>query len=53
MVKEHSDSETGNLLLAHRLLFPISSNHFYIHHSTDRIAYTTAFVTPVMEHWLQ
>ena len=25
MVKDHSDSERGNLLLPHRLLFPISS----------------------------
>ena len=25
---------------------------FYMHHATDRIAHTTAFVTPVMEHAL-
>ena len=25
---------------------------FYMHHPTDRIAHTTAFVTPVVEHWL-
>ena len=24
-----------------------------MHHSTDRIAHTTAFVTPVVEHWLE
>ena len=24
-----------------------------MHHSTDRIAYTMAFVTPVVEHWLE
>ena len=53
MVKDHSDSEKGNPLLPHRLLFPINSKvFFYIHHSTDRIAHTTAFVTPVVEHWL-
>ena len=23
-----------------------------MHHPTDRIRHTTAFVTPVMEHWL-
>ena len=23
-----------------------------MHHPTDRVAYTTAFVTPVAEHWL-
>ena len=26
---------------------------FYMHHPTDRIAHTTAFVTPVLEHWLE
>ena len=24
-----------------------------MHHPTDRIANTTAFVTPVVEHWLE
>ena len=24
-----------------------------MHHSTDRIAHTMAFVTPVVEHWLE
>ena len=24
-----------------------------MHHPTDRIAHTTAFVIPVMEHWLE
>ena len=43
MVKYHSDSERGNLLPPlHGLLFLISS----------RVAHTTTFVTPVMEHWL-
>ena len=32
MVKDHSDSEKGNL-----------------HHPTDRITHTTAFVTPVVD----
>ena len=26
---------------------------FYVHHTTDRIAHTKAFVTPVVEHWLE
>ena len=26
---------------------------FYMHHPTDRITHTTAFVTPVVEHWLE
>ena len=42
MVKDHSESERGNLLLPHGLLFPINT-----------IPQTTAFVTPVVEHWLQ
>ena len=54
MVKDHSDSERGNPLPPHRLLFPISSKgSFYMHNPTDRIAHTTAFVAPVMEHWLE
>ena len=47
MVKDHSDSEIGySFRLAARFLF-------YMHHPTDRIAHTTAFVTPVVEHWLE
>ena len=52
MVKNHS--KRGNLLLPYGLLFPISSKGSFIcTHPTDRIAHTTAFVTPVMEHWLE
>ena len=47
MVKDHSDSEKGNPLPPHRLLFPISSKGYFI---CDRIAHTTVFVTPVVEH---
>ena len=33
MVKDHSDSERGNSLTPHGLLFPISSKgFFYMHH---------------------
>ena len=54
MVKDHSDSERGNPLSPHGLFFPISSKgSFYMHHPTDRMTHTTAFVTPVMEHWLE
>ena len=45
MVKDHPDSLRGNPLPPHGLLF-------YMHHPTDRITHTTAFVTPVVEHWL-
>ena len=53
MVKDHSDSEKGNPLPPHRVLFPINSKVMYMHHHTDRIAHTTASVTPVMEHWME
>ena len=39
-------SERGNYL-------PPRQGSFYKHHAIDRIAYTTACVTPVMEHWLE
>ena len=49
MAKDHSDSERGNLLPPHGRLFPFNSKgFFYMHHPTDRIAHTTAFVTPVV-----
>ena len=52
MVNDHSDSEKGNPLPPHRLLFPRvqQQGFFYMPHPTDRIAHTTAFVTPVVEH---
>ena len=53
MVKDHSDSERGNLLLPHRLLFSIDSKGSFICTIPDRITHTTAFVTPVVEHWLK
>ena len=39
----------GNPLPSHGLLFPINSSGYFI----DRITHTTAFVTPVVEHWLE
>ena len=53
MVKDHSDSDKGNPLPPHRLLFPINSNRSFICTIPHRIAHTTAFVTPVVEHWLE
>ena len=40
MVKDHTDSERGNPLPPHGLLFSISSMG-YMHHPTDRIAHTS------------
>ena len=53
MVKDHSDSERGNLLPPHGLLFPINSKGSFICTIPDRIAHTTDFVTLVLEHWLE
>ena len=54
MVKDHSYSERGNSLPPHRLLFPISSKGSFICTiPTYKIIHTTAFVTPVVEHWLE
>ena len=51
MVKDHSDSERRKLLPPHRLL--LKQVFFYMHHPTDRISHTLAFVTPVVDHWLE
>ena len=48
MVKYYTDSERGNPLPPHGL-----QGFFYLHHPTDTIAHTTAFVIPVVEHWLE
>ena len=52
MVKDLSDSERGNPLPPHGLLF-LSNSKGSLLCTTDRIAHTTAFVTPVVEHWLE
>ena len=55
MVKDHSDSERENPLPTLGRLFPISSKvvFFYMRHPTHKITHTTAFVTSVVEHWLE
>ena len=53
MVKDHSDSEKGNPLPPHRLLLLINSKGSFICTIPDKITHTTAFVTPVVEHWLE
>ena len=53
MVKNLSHSEKGNSLPPHGLLFLINSKGSFICTIPDRIAHTTAFVTPVVEHWLE
>ena len=51
MVKDHSDSVGGNPLPPNGYSFRLGL--FYMHHPTDMIAHTTAFVTPVVKHWLE
>ena len=51
MFKDHSDSEKGNPLSPHRLLLSINSKGSFI--CTIPQTHTTAFVTPVVEHWLE
>ena len=53
MVKDHSNIERGNPLPPHGLLFLINSKGSFICTIPDRIAHTMAFVTPVVEHWLE
>ena len=53
MVKDHSDSESGNSLPPHGLLFPISSKDSFICTIPQTEYHTTAFVTPVVGHWLE
>ena len=54
MVKDHSDTEKGNPLPpTYDTLIDYQQWFFYLHHPTDRITHTTAFVTPVVEHWLE
>ena len=51
MVKDHSDSEKGNPLPPHRLLLSINSKGSFI--CTISQTEEMAFVTPVVEHWLE
>ena len=48
MRKDHSEREREET----RCRYTATLSN-YMHHSTDRITYTTAFVTPVVEHWLE
>ena len=51
VVKYHTDSESGNTAAATwATLSDSQQGFFYMHHPTHRIAHTTAFGTPVVEH---
>ena len=53
MVKDHSESERGNQLPPHGLLFPINSKGYFICTIPDRIAQTMPFVKSVLGLWLE
>ena len=54
MSSDHSDSERGNPLPPHRLLFSIKQQGiFYMHFFIDRTVHTTAFDKPVVDHCLE
>ena len=53
MVKDNSDSERKHAAATWATLSDQLQGCFYMHHPTDRITRTTAFVTPVSEHWLE
>ena len=56
MVKDHSDSERGNLLPPHGLLFSINSKGSFIctmHYPQTGLHIQQPFLTRVMEHWLE
>ena len=54
IVKDHSDSERGNLLPPHGLLFPINSKGSFICTIPQTGKHIPRpFVTPVVEHWLE
>ena len=53
MAKDHSDSKRGNPLPPHGLIFLFNSKGSFICTIPDKIAHTMAFVTPVVEHWLE
>ena len=53
-IKDPLDSERGNPLPPHRLnLSNYQQGFFYMHYPRDRITHTMAFITPVVEHWLE
>ena len=50
MVKDHSDNERKPADATRATLSDYQQGFFYMHHPTDKITHTTAFVIPVVEH---
>ena len=54
MVKDHSESERKPAATTTwATLSNWQQGFFYMHNSIDRIEHTMAFVTPVVEHWVE
>ena len=56
MFKDHTDSERGNRFPPPPIWTTLSDQQqgfCLMHHPTDRITHSTAFATPVVEHWLE
>ena len=51
MVNDHLDSDSKPAAATWATLSDYHKGSFIC--TTDRIAHTTAFVTPVVEHWLE
>ena len=46
-------TQISNNLVIMQYFTQICNNKPDMHHPTDRTTHTTAFVTPVVEHWLK
>ena len=53
MVKNHTDKERKPATATWATLSDWQQGVFYMHHPTYRMTHTTAFGTPVVEHWLE
>ena len=53
MVNNHSDCKRKPAAATGATISNQQQGFFHMHHPTDRIAHITAFVIPVIEHWLE
>ena len=51
MASDISNNERKPAAATWATLSDYQQGFFYMHHPTDMIAHTTAFVAPVVEHW--
>ena len=53
MASDHLYNERGIPLPSHGFSFRLAAMVFYMHHHSDRITHTTAFVVRFVDHWLK